>query len=170
VTLLQGIDRLLPELPERLGDATRRSLAERGVHVMLDAKAASVTERGVLLARGTMLAASTVVCPIGTMQKLLVERSPLLLERGCIIVNADLSIPAMTGSRHELYERMRNANPERRSGSTRNWLPVDLVVLNPPRRSATPGFRMTDATTTLTLTAGTLWNVCLAPLKGVSYG
>jgi putative transposase len=35
--------------------------------------------------------------------------------------------------RHELYESVRRANPERWSGSTRNWLPVALVVLNPQR-------------------------------------
>ena len=40
---------------------------------------------------------------------------------------------AVLASRHELYERARRANPERWSGSTRNWLPVELVVLNPER-------------------------------------
>ena len=36
-------------------------------------------------------------------------------------------------ARSELYERARSANPERWSGSTRNWSPVELVVLNPER-------------------------------------
>lgn len=36
-------------------------------------------------------------------------------------------------SRHELYQRVRRAYPERWSGSTRNWLPIGLVVLNPER-------------------------------------
>lgn len=36
-------------------------------------------------------------------------------------------------SRHDLYERARRANPERWSGTTRNWSPVELVVLNPER-------------------------------------
>ena len=40
---------------------------------------------------------------------------------------------AVLTRRHELYERMRQANPERWSGSTRNWLPVGTVVLNPQR-------------------------------------
>jgi len=40
---------------------------------------------------------------------------------------------AVLASRHELYERVRRANPERWSGSTRNWLPIGLVVLNPER-------------------------------------
>ena len=40
---------------------------------------------------------------------------------------------AVLARRHELYERVRRANPERWSGSTRNWLPVGVVVLNPER-------------------------------------
>lgn len=41
--------------------------------------------------------------------------------------------PAVLANRHELYERARRANPERWIGSTRNWSPVGLVVLNPER-------------------------------------
>jgi putative transposase len=35
--------------------------------------------------------------------------------------------------RHELYQRARDANPERWSCGTRNWEPVGQVVLNPER-------------------------------------
>ena len=40
---------------------------------------------------------------------------------------------AILARRHELYERMRCAKPERWSGATRNWSPVGRVVLNPER-------------------------------------
>jgi hypothetical protein len=40
---------------------------------------------------------------------------------------------AVLASRRELYERVRQANPERWSRATRNWLPVRTVVLNPER-------------------------------------
>lgn len=40
---------------------------------------------------------------------------------------------AILAGRHELYERMRRANPERWSGRTRNWLPAGSVLLNPER-------------------------------------
>lgn len=40
---------------------------------------------------------------------------------------------AVLASRRELYERVRRANPERWTGATRNWLPIELVVLNPER-------------------------------------
>ena len=46
---------------------------------------------------------------------------------------------AVLASRNELYQRARRASPERWSGSTRNWLPVGLVVLNTnahPHRAA----------------------------------
>ena len=95
VTLLQDIDRLLPELPERLGTAALRSLAERGVVVKTNAKVTAVHERGVMLTDGMTLQAATVICTIGTTQNALLEDSPLLLDRGRIMVNADLSIPAV---------------------------------------------------------------------------
>jgi hypothetical protein len=38
--------------------------------------------------------------------------------------------------RHQLYQRARNANPERWTRGTRNWAPVGLVILNPQRSSA----------------------------------
>ena len=98
VTLLQDIDRLLPELPARLGNAAHRSLAERGVDVRINARAAAVDESGVVLTDGTMLQAATVVCTIGTMQNPLVEARRCLLDRGRIIVNADLSVPANAGA------------------------------------------------------------------------
>jgi putative transposase len=36
-------------------------------------------------------------------------------------------------ARRELYERARSANPERWTGASRNWDPVELVTLNPER-------------------------------------
>ena len=40
---------------------------------------------------------------------------------------------AVLALRQQLYERMRGANPERWSGSTRNWSPIGIVMLNPER-------------------------------------
>ena len=41
---------------------------------------------------------------------------------------------AVLARRHELYARARATNPERWTGGTRNWSPVELVVLNPERQ------------------------------------
>lgn len=39
--------------------------------------------------------------------------------------------------RHEVYVRARARHPERWSGSTRNWTPIDTVTLNPRREPVT---------------------------------
>lgn len=98
VTLLQDIDRLLPELPAQLGATAARSLRERGVDVRVNARAGAVDERGVTLMDGIALEAATVICTIGTRANGLVDFSPLPLDRGRIVVNADLSVPGMAGA------------------------------------------------------------------------
>lgn len=40
---------------------------------------------------------------------------------------------AILGRRHDLYERARCSRPERWTRNTRNWTPIAVVVLNPPR-------------------------------------
>ena len=92
VTLLQDLPRLLPELPERLGRAAHISLRARGVDVRIGAKASCVSEKGVRLAGGEHLGASTVLCTIGTRPNSLLERTLLPVERGRVIVDADLHV------------------------------------------------------------------------------
>ena len=66
VTLLHRGQRLLPELPESLGEFAAAKMRQRGIDVRLKTEAAAVTERAVLLKDGGELAAATVVCTIGT--------------------------------------------------------------------------------------------------------
>ena len=55
---------------------------------------------------------------------------------------------AMLAARHAVYQDARQRNPQRRSGSTRNWKPVGAVTLNPERdiiiRAATSVIRLRD--------------------------
>lgn len=97
VTLLQELPRLLPELSEKLGCAAHRSLAMRGVTVRTGVRAAEVSDKGVRLADGEFIPAGTVVCTIGTRPNPLVERTSLAVERGRIVVNADLAVPGASG-------------------------------------------------------------------------
>ena len=92
VTLLQDMPRLLPELPEQLGHAAHKSLAARGVDVRIGAKASCVSDKGVRLADGEYLCASTVLCTIGTRPNSLVERTLLPVLRGRIVVDANLRV------------------------------------------------------------------------------
>jgi NADH dehydrogenase len=97
VVLLQDLDRLLPELPARLGTAAFDSLRSRQVDVRLGARAAEITAEGVRLADGSFVPASTVVCTIGTRPNALLEQIEAKKERGRIVVAPDLSVPGHEG-------------------------------------------------------------------------
>jgi NADH dehydrogenase len=97
VTILQDGDRLLPELPERLGRTAARSMCRRGVDVRLGARAASVDADGVTLADGSVLSAATVICTIGTRPHRLVEQLAVPLTRGRIDTAPDMSVPGLPG-------------------------------------------------------------------------
>jgi len=90
VTLLQDVDRLLPELPASLGEAAAHSLTARGIDVRLNTRAVQVSAHGVTLAGGEQIDAGTVVCTIGTRPNPLIERLGLALQRGRIETEADL--------------------------------------------------------------------------------
>jgi NADH dehydrogenase len=93
VTLLHDLDRLLPEMSPRLAAAALRSLRRRGVVVELQARAASIHERGVSLHDGRPLAAQTVISTVGTRPNSLATELGLATERGRVIVEPDLSVP-----------------------------------------------------------------------------
>jgi NADH dehydrogenase len=97
ITLLQDIDRLLPELPPRLGLAALESLRARGVEVLLGARAAEVNDQGVRLSDEWCVSGATVVCTIGTRPNALVENLDVPKERGRIVVAPDLSVPRHQG-------------------------------------------------------------------------
>jgi len=97
ITLVQDIDRLLPELPPRLGRAALSSLTSRGVNVLLGARAAEILEHGVRLSSGAMVEGGTVICTIGTRPNALVELLDVLKDRGRIVVAPDLSVPGHDG-------------------------------------------------------------------------
>ena len=52
VTIVQGCDRILPELPETLGEYARTRMAARGIEIRLKTRASAVTEWGVRARRG----------------------------------------------------------------------------------------------------------------------
>lgn len=97
VTLLHDMDRLLPELPKRLGEAAARSLRERGVDVRLGARAANVDAHGVDLVDGARLAADTVVCTIGARSNPLVDQLGVTTLRGRIATEPDGQVAGRPG-------------------------------------------------------------------------
>jgi NADH dehydrogenase len=97
VTLLHDMDRLLPEMSPRLAAAALRSLQRRGVVVELNARAASIHERAVVLTDGRTLAAQSVISTIGTRPNSLANELGLATERGRLIVEPDLAVPGQRG-------------------------------------------------------------------------
>ncbi len=92
VTLLQGPDRLLPEMHPALGKAALASLRTRGVDVRLNTRAVEVRNDGVVLAGGTILQADTIIGTIGTQQNALVPSLGLPMAGGRIAVSPELRV------------------------------------------------------------------------------
>ena len=97
VTVLQGGERLLPELSARLGAAALASLTQRGVTVRLDTRALLASAEGVTLQDGERVAGATIISTIGTSPNPLLEHLALECAGGRVVVRADLSVPGHDG-------------------------------------------------------------------------
>ncbi len=97
VVLLQGGDRLLPELSPSLGKSTLRLMRKRGIDVRLNAQVTFVNNRSVHLGSDEVIRGGTVVCTIGTAPHLLSEALPFAKDRGRIRTNPDMSIAGFPG-------------------------------------------------------------------------
>lgn len=99
VSILHDTARLLPELPEPLGEAAAESMRARRIDVRLGTRAAAVDADGVTLAGGEAVAGATIICTIGTRPNPLVEtlktHLPLPLRRGRIETADDMSVPGL---------------------------------------------------------------------------
>lgn len=65
IVLLQGSDRLLPDLPPRLGTYTQRKLHQLGVDVHLQAPVSAVDRHAIYLENGQSIATDTVIWTAG---------------------------------------------------------------------------------------------------------
>lgn len=92
VTLLQGGDRILPELPETLSRFAQRKMSRRGIEVRLNSRGHSVTESGIYLDDGTFLDAGTVICTIGFTACPLLARSKLPLKNQRVETGPDMRV------------------------------------------------------------------------------
>jgi NADH:ubiquinone reductase (H+-translocating) len=97
VTVLEGGDRLLPDLPRSLGEAAARSMRSRQIDVRLNSRAARIDADGVMLGDGEVIAGATVICTIGTRPNPLVAQLKLPMQRGRIVTAPDLSVAGLPG-------------------------------------------------------------------------
>jgi NADH:ubiquinone reductase (H+-translocating) len=88
---------ILPELGEKLGTYTQRKLAERKVDIRVNTRVTGVSERGVELNDGTVIAGNTLVWTAGTSPNPLLDTLSCQKERGRLLVNEFLEVPEWPG-------------------------------------------------------------------------
>lgn len=97
VILLHSSDRLLPELPERLGAFATRKMIRHGVDVRLKCRVIRVDDRGITLDNGERVQAGTTICTIGTAPNPMLASMNLETLRGRIVTRPDMSVPGHEG-------------------------------------------------------------------------
>jgi NADH:quinone reductase (non-electrogenic) len=90
--LLQGGDRILPELSEGLARFAHRKLQERGVEVWLGARLKSATATHVHLADDRVIASRSLIVAIGATPSPVVQQLDVPKERGRLLVDTTLRL------------------------------------------------------------------------------
>ncbi len=90
--IVQSGDRLLPELPEKLGQYAAKILQERGVEVVLDTRVASASTNAVVLSDGRRIETCLFVSTVGNGPTEFSESLGLPLDRGKVVVDRTLKV------------------------------------------------------------------------------
>ncbi|HEU4792999.1 MAG TPA: FAD-dependent oxidoreductase, partial [Nitrolancea sp.] len=94
VILIHGGNRLISDLPSRLGYYAERLLRRRGVEILFNCRVARVEPDAVYLKNGEVIMADTIVGSVGVAPNPMVANLPVPHDRrGAIVVNSDLSVP-----------------------------------------------------------------------------
>jgi len=88
---------ILPELGASLGAYAQRKLSSRGIEIITGARAAAITDEGVLLADDRRIPGRVVVWTAGTSPHPLLHDLPCRRERGRIVVDETLAVPGYEG-------------------------------------------------------------------------
>jgi NADH dehydrogenase len=88
---------ILPELGEKLGSYAQKKLAGRKVDIRVNTRVTGISERGVGLSDGTVIAGNTLVWTAGTSPNPLLDTLPCQKERGRLLVNEYLEVPEWPG-------------------------------------------------------------------------
>ncbi len=88
---------ILPELGEKLGVYTQKKLQERNVEVRVNSRIKGITDQGVELIDGTMIATDTLVWTAGTSPNPLLMKLPCEKEKGKIQVNQFMEVAGWPG-------------------------------------------------------------------------
>jgi NADH:ubiquinone reductase (H+-translocating) len=98
VVLVHSQDRILPEVPEKLGRFAQRILGARGVELLLQTKLAAATGEEAVLADGRTIPTRTLVSTVPSFAHPLIEGLGLPKNKGGrILVTPELSVQGMEG-------------------------------------------------------------------------
>ena len=97
ILLVHSGKEVLPELSGNLGQHARERLMRRGVTFLLETRLSGATATGVDTSQGDFIGSRTLICTIGNGPVALLERLPLSLERGQIVVDANLQVADQDG-------------------------------------------------------------------------
>jgi NADH:ubiquinone reductase (H+-translocating) len=94
VTLVHGREQILPEVSPSLREFAADKMKKAGVKLVLNVGATMCTADGVALSDGNFVNAATVVCTIGTKPLPMIEELQIAKERGRLVTEPDMSLPA----------------------------------------------------------------------------
>jgi len=92
VVLLHALDRILPELDEKLALYAQKILARRGVEVRLNARLEAATGCEAILSGGERIPTKTLISTVPSSPNPLIDALPLPKERGRLKVDASLLV------------------------------------------------------------------------------
>lgn len=92
VVLLHALDRILPELDEKLALYAQKLLAKRGVEIRLNTKLAAATGGEAILADGTRIPTKTLISTVPSSPNPLIDKLDLPKERGRLKVDSSLLV------------------------------------------------------------------------------
>jgi NADH dehydrogenase len=95
--LVQGADRILPEVVPSLAMYAAKRLTSRGVEMFLNARCKAATAHGVVLEGDRKIATQTLVATIGNGPHPLLAKLPCPREKGRIVADATLAVPGFPG-------------------------------------------------------------------------
>jgi len=92
VVLLHALDRILPELDEKLALYAQKILARRGVEICLNTKLEAATGEEAILADGTRISTKTLISTVPSSPNPLIDTLDLPKERGRLKVDSSLLV------------------------------------------------------------------------------
>ena len=92
VILLQGGERLLPELSKKLGEKTQRLFDKRNIDVRLNTRAHAIEEDAVVLNNAERITVGTIISTIGTEPHAFLQQEALPRVKGKIQTLDDMSV------------------------------------------------------------------------------